>query len=172
MQELCRILDIHISELLAGRRLAENQYPKETEKMLKAAISRGQLYGFQIVIYILQLLAVIFFDMPLLTAKRFLPELSPVNLWYWTVCVLLLCCSVYLDKKLPGRCFRVSSVFLEGAAGGMFFASVIIICLLKNGGSEEISAPDKVMAVVIAAIALAVVIGLRAGIAKRQRRAR
>ena len=45
MEPLCQELDISVSELLAGKRLEPEQYQKETEKMLMASVSAGQLMG-------------------------------------------------------------------------------------------------------------------------------
>ena len=41
MEDLCRELDINVSELLAGRRIEPEQYQEETEKMLAATVNSG-----------------------------------------------------------------------------------------------------------------------------------
>ena len=56
LEDLCRELDISVGDLLAGKKLEPEQYQEETEKMLVANISSGQLYGFQIILYLLKCL--------------------------------------------------------------------------------------------------------------------
>ena len=66
LEDLCRELDISVGDLLAGKKLEPEQYQEETEKMLVANISSGQLYGFQIILYLLTAAAVIMVDIPFL----------------------------------------------------------------------------------------------------------
>ena len=67
LEDLCRELDISVGDLLAGKKLEPEQYQEETEKMLVANISSGQLYGFQIILYLLTAAAVIMVDIPFLS---------------------------------------------------------------------------------------------------------
>ena len=54
IESLCKELNISIGEFFAGEKIQEKEYKKETEKMLLASLDEKQLYGVQIVIYILE----------------------------------------------------------------------------------------------------------------------
>ena len=56
LEDVCRELDISVSELLAGKRIASEDYKEETEKVLIATIGQRQLMGFEVVCSILKLL--------------------------------------------------------------------------------------------------------------------
>mgnify|MGYP000919063340 FL=1 len=43
LEDVCRELDISVSELLAGKRIASEDYKEETEKVLIATIGQRQL---------------------------------------------------------------------------------------------------------------------------------
>ena len=68
MEPLCQELDISVSELLAGKRLEPEQYQKETEKMLMASVSAGQLMGLQVVLYVITLVIFALVDFPFVIA--------------------------------------------------------------------------------------------------------
>ena len=137
LENLCQVLDISVAELLAGKRLEPHQYQPETEKILFASVRDAQLYGFQIVLYLLQLVSIALFYLPFLWDRdTFLPGINPGNLLCWAACAIVLGCVVYLDKKIPGRTFRTSHPVMEGLTGGCIFIFVMLFCLSQAGGPE------------------------------------
>ena len=117
LEDLCRELDISVGDLLAGKKLEPEQYQEETEKMLVANISSGQLYGFQIILY-------------LLTAAFYLQagELMGVFLFGLLLsggAALLILAAGFLSGKDRGRDPLPFAVFL--------FPAVILTLYLKYG---------------------------------------
>lgn len=99
MKALCEELNIDVSDLLAGEKIKPENYKEKTEDMIMAAISTNQLYGFQVIIYALLLIAIILFQLPFLSSDGFLPKLTVENMICLTSAVLLAGISSYLDKK-------------------------------------------------------------------------
>ncbi len=65
LEDLGRELDVSVGDLLAGKRIEAEHYQKETEKMLVEALGNRRLYGYEIVTYIMTVLAVFAFWIPL-----------------------------------------------------------------------------------------------------------
>ncbi len=168
LEDLCRELEVGVSDLLAGKRLEEREYRKETERMLTASISSSQLYGFQIVLYLLQFTALLLFYLPFFRSD-FLPALTAENLACWGCSLILLGCVFYLDRKIPGREFRGSSPLLEGAAGGILFG-LILLYLFRTSRTEGVRVSDQILGGLTAFLGLLAVVANRAGKARSRRR--
>ena len=61
LEDLCRELEISISELLAGKRIEPEYCQKEAEKMLVDSVGEAQLYKFQIVLYAMGAAGAVYF---------------------------------------------------------------------------------------------------------------
>lgn len=89
LEDLGRELDVSVGDLLAGKRIEAEHYQKETEKMLVEALGNRRLYGYEIVTYIMAVLAVFAFWIPLLTTengeflKPLWPPVNVVNVLCW-----------------------------------------------------------------------------------------
>ena len=145
MEDLCRELDISVSELLAGKRIETEQYQKETEKLLMTAVGRSQLYGFQIIIYILMFSFITAFQL-LLVLKgdgEWLPPTREMILC-GLVCVGTFACAVYLDKKIPERMFRMSSPVIQGIVGGVYFLLLTLFDYQSYGGLEGMESGEQI----------------------------
>lgn len=172
LEELCRELDISLSDLLAGKKLEPEQYQEETEKMLVANISSGQLYGFQIILYILTAAAVIMVDIPfLLDHEGILPDWNPITGCCWISGMIVAICTTYLDKKIPGREFRMSNPLMEGVAGGLYFLFLMVFNDMIAGRNVAPTEEEKFAEAVIIAIGLLFVVSARGFIALSRRRA-
>ena len=142
LENLCRELGISVSELLAGKRIQPEDYHEETERLLAASIGSRQLYSIQIIIYILTVIAVVLIYIPFLArGDAWLPAASLPNLLCWLSAVLLAFCGSWLDKAAPDRMFRISSVWIEGIAGGLSFI-VMEALIFVNIGIEDLMAAD------------------------------
>ena len=64
IEDICKLFDLQVSELLAGRKIEEEDYKKETEQMLIRTIGENQLYGFQVVLHLLEISALLAFYVP------------------------------------------------------------------------------------------------------------
>ena len=69
VEEICKLFDLQVSELLAGRKIEEEDYKKETEQMLIRTIGENQLYGFQVVLHLLEISALLAFYVPFFLAQ-------------------------------------------------------------------------------------------------------
>ena len=180
LEDLCKELDISVSELLAGKRIEPERYQQETEKMLVDALGKTRLYGFQAVTYALAFMAVLAFYIPLLTTEKggFLqfvwPQINVVNVLCWTICIVILVCITYLDRKLPGRQLRSTNPWLEGALGGMIFLSPTLLNLLRDSlwetGGRPLKTEEVIMVGAVLLAALIVAVGIRVHIARSRRR--
>ena len=56
IEEICRELDIEVSELLAGKKIEPEHYKEETEKMLMGTVRENTMHRFQLIIYLLMTL--------------------------------------------------------------------------------------------------------------------
>ena len=168
LEDLCRELEISVSDLLAGKRLEEKEYRKETEHILTASISSSQLYGFQIVLYLQQFTALLLFYLPFFRSD-FLPTVTGENLACWGCSLILLGCVFYLDRKIPGREFRGSSPLLEGAAGGVLFG-LMMLYIFRPSKTEGVLVSDQIVGYLTAFLGLLAVIAIRAGKARFRRR--
>lgn len=163
LEDLCRELDISVGDLLAGKKLEPEQYQEETEKMLVANISSGQLYGFQIILYLLTAAAVIMVDIPfLLDHEGILPDWNPITGCCWVSGIVVAICTTYLDKKIPGREFRMSNPLMEGVAGGLYFLFLMLFNDMIAGRNIAPTEEEKFTEAVIIAICLIFVVGIRA----------
>ena len=175
LEDLCRELEISISELLAGKRIEPEYCQKEAEKMLVDSVGEAQLYKFQIVLYAMGAVEIILFYIPFLRRDTFLPSADLVNLLCWTALIIILGCGIYLDRRIPGLAFRTTNRFLEGAAGAVYFILFLALNFCVAGGQETISntaSGEKLMVGMTAAAGLAFVVAARviqAGV-KRKRR--
>ena len=165
MEPLCQELDISVSELLAGKRLESEQYQKETEKMLMAAVNGGQLMGVQVVLYVLTLAMIVLINFPFVIRKiSGLPLVNYISIFCWTLALVLVFCIDYLDKKMPARKFRTSNVLLERIIGGVTFVGIMAVNFVVSGGlsyTEGMNLTEKIYGVVIVIVGLGIVVGVR-----------
>lgn len=138
MEQLCDILEINISELLAGERIEPENYQAETESMLMMAVSERQLYGFQIVIYLLTLCGVVLVLLPFLqdTAGSVIPTMTFDNIACWILALVISGIGSYLDQKLPARKYRYSYAGLAVTKGVLYFSIVAFVnikIMIRNG---------------------------------------
>lgn len=165
MEPLCQELDISVSELLAGKRLEPEQYQKETEKMLMASVSAGQLMGLQVVLYAITLVIFALVDFPFVIRKiSGLPLVNYISIACWILALVMIFSLNYLDKKLPARKFRTSNVTLERIVGAVTFLGIMAVNFVVSGGLSYIKDMDfgeKVYGAVIFIVSLAVVVGIR-----------
>ena len=172
LDNLCKILDISVSDLLAGKKIEPERYQEETEKILIASISNSQLYGFQIALYILQFMGMVIFYIPFISKKdTFLPELNFINGLCWIVSLVILCCVGYLDKKIPGREFRTSNILMEGIVGGLYFIMLMGFNFYSSGGFEMMNEGrnEKISVIFVIVTGLIMVILIRIFFAKNRR---
>lgn len=140
LESLWRELDISVSELLAGKRIVPEQYQQETENMLLASVGRAQLRGFQIVIYIIGLAALVAFYVPFFNSREtegFWPPVNAVTVVCWVLAASLLGCAYYLGVKLPERRYRESSATLVGIMCALLiFIPQGLVRFLRTGDWE------------------------------------
>lgn len=170
MEELCRELEISVSDLLAGKRIKTEQYQEETEKMLLISVSQTQLYGFQIILYILFFVSLIAFDL-LLAVKGDTEWLKPN--YKMVACGLIwigtLVSMGYLDRKMPARRFRTSNAVLEGIVGAVYFLLLMGIEFYRSGGLEGMTLGEQIFVVLFGIVCLLFVILIRVSIATEER---
>ena len=114
LEDVCRELDISVSELLAGKRIASEDYKEETEKVLIATIGQRQLMGFEVVCSILKLLFIFLIMFPSVVNGTFLPKLNLITIFSWSIAAILGGCMTYMDRNLPERNFRKSNPVMQG----------------------------------------------------------
>lgn len=117
LENLCSILDISISELIAGKKIAAEQYHEETERLLAESVSNSQLYGYQIVIYTLEFAAITLFGISL---RINVSNLGLIRGMCWLISAALIGCIYFLDKVVPRRNFRTSNTIIEGVSCGIY----------------------------------------------------
>lgn len=173
LEPLSQELGISVSELLAGKKIEPEQYQQETEKMLMASVSAGQLMGFQIVIYVISFATVVLVDMPFLIKHiSGFPLINYMSIFCWILAVVLMVCVDYLDKKMPARKFRTSNVKIETLMGGLIFAGIMIVDFIISGGINsfrEIAFSDKILSVVMVVGGLIIAAYVRRIMAKTRR---
>lgn len=173
MEPLCQELDISVSELLAGKRLEPEQYQKETEKMLMASVSAGQLMGLQVVLYVITLVIFALVDFPFVIRKiSGLPLVNYISIACWILALVLIFSLSYLDKKLPARKFRTSNVTLERIVGAVTFLGIMGVNFVVSGGLsyiKDMNLGEKIYGVVILAVGLAIVVGIRGIVAQTRK---
>ena len=114
LEDVCRELDISVSELLAGKRIASEDYKEETEKVLIATIGQRQLMGFEVVCSILKLLFIFLIMFPSVVNGTFLPKLNLITIFFFFFTAILGCCMTYMDRILPAIIFRKSNPVMQG----------------------------------------------------------
>lgn len=173
VEPICAMFEISVSEFLAGRKICPEEYREETEHLLIRTIGENQLFGFQIVIHLLELVCILTFSLPfLLNRDRFLPECNAANILCWMLAAVLTGILWYLDKNLPARKYRFSNPWIEGAAGGCQFAIIMLVNLSISGKAytpQDIPMTDKTFVAVFLVAGLASVIAVRV-LASRVRR--
>ena len=73
------------------------------------------------------------------------------------------------DKKLPARKFRTSNVMLERIIGAVTFLVIMSVNFVVSGGLsyiKDLNFGEKIYGVVIFAVGLAVVVGVRGIVAQ------
>ncbi len=159
IEPLCGLFGIRVSEFLAGKKMDAEAYQKETDELLINAIGEHQLYGFQIVIHLLTVIALLVFSIPFLIRRetQWLPGLETENLLCWMAAVVLTGIIWYLDKNLPARKYRASNVWIEAAGGAVLFCILMGIDFYASGGGralEQVTAAEKLWAAILAAASL------------------
>lgn len=133
LESLCDTLEISVSELLAGEKIPKEEYPLQTDRLLIDALGLKRLYGMQLTLRILTIIAVLLFDVPFLAAgDRFLPSWNAVTGICWGSCLVLAIDLEYLDRSLPARKLRYSNPWLEGLWAGLFFLILMAVNLLRD----------------------------------------
>lgn len=110
-------MNISIGEFFAGEKIQEKEYKKETEKMLLASLDEKQLYGVQIVIYILEFVSLDCIMLPFQLSEKW-PFINRINIIYWILAAVVFFCMCYLDKKMPERKLRNSNKWIQGIRSG------------------------------------------------------
>lgn len=144
IEDICGLFDVQVSELLAGKKIEEEEYTKETEQMLIKAIGESQLYGFQVVIYLLEFAGLLAFYIPcFLVSEELKLRFNMEMILCWGVAFLVLCCTVYLDRKLPARKYRSSNIWIEICNSVGTFLLMVSYIMYRNDvlnmDKEEIS---------------------------------
>ena len=165
IEPICALLEISVSEFLAGRKIRPEKYREETEHLLIRTIGENQLFGFQIVIHLLELVCILTFSLPfLLNRDRFLPGCNAINILCWMIAAVLTGILWYLDRHLPARKYRFSNPWIEGGAGGCQFAIIMFVNLSISGKAytpQDISMADKTFIAVLLMVGLASVTAVR-----------
>lgn len=116
-ESLCRELDISLSELLAGRRIREEERPAVAERLLAESISSKKLIGLQAFLMLNSVIGVL-----LALSPPLLPLEAPYS-WIFTAAGLLECGAViYFDLALPGKETRRNSYLAYAAHATALFA--------------------------------------------------
>lgn len=159
IEELCRELDIEVSELLAGKKIEPEHYKEETEKMLMGTVRENTMHRFQLIIYLLMTLPLALILLPILWGDPvwilnvlFWPEgnvllLKGRSILLIGLIIVFLWCGSYLERYLPEKNLRHSSKKVE-----LFYATMVagwmiwivgagaVINGIKAGGIEGIAA--------------------------------
>lgn len=80
-------------------------------------------------------------------------------------------CTTYLDRKIPGREFRMSNPLMEGVAGGLYFLFLMVFNDMIVGRNVAPTEEEKFAETVIIGICLLFVVSARVFIALSRRRA-
>ena len=169
--DIFKLFDLQVSELLAGRKIEEEDYKKETEQMLIRTIGENQLYGFQVVLHLLEISALLAFYVPFFLAQGGIPNMTVENVFCWLAVVLLMGCTIYLDAKLPARRYRSSNIWIEALNAGIAFLIMVFYVFYINDIADMIKQGESVEVLYATAfIGLALVVGTRVlAVYKRKR---
>ena len=159
IEEICRELDIEVSELLAGKKIEPEHYKEETEKMLMGTVRENTMHRFQLIIYLLMTLPFVLILLPILWGDPvwilnvlFWPEgnvllLKGRSILLIGLIIVFMWCGSYLERYLPEKNLRHSSKKVElfyatmGAAWMIWIVgSGAVINGIKAGGIEGIAA--------------------------------
>ena len=171
IEDICKLFDLQVSELLAGRKIEEEDYKKETEQMLIRTIGENQLYGFQVVLHLLEISALLAFYVPFFLAQGGIPNMTVENVFCWLAVVLLMGCTIYMDAKLPARRYRSSNIWIEALNAGIAFLIMVFYVFYINDIADMIKQGESVEVLYATAfIGLALVVGTRVlAVYKRKR---
>lgn len=168
LEDLGRELDVSVGELLAGKRIEAEHYQMETEKMLVEALGNRRLYGYEIVTYIMTVLAVFAFWIPFLTTgnggflKPMWPPVNVVNVLCWIIAAGLIGCIRYLDRALPGKELRGTNPKLSGVMGVVAVLLNFLFPFLRDEVQGSGGRPPEFWDWMLIAIALLVMLPLAA----------
>ena len=159
IEEICRELDIEVSDLLAGKKIEPEHYKEETEKMLMGTVRENTMHRFQLIIYLLMTLPFVLILLPILWGDPvwilnvlFWPEgnvllLKGRSILLIGLIIVFMWCGSYLERYLPEKNLRHSSKKVElfyatmGAAWMIWIVgSGAVINGIKAGGIEGIAA--------------------------------
>ena len=91
-----------------------------------------------------------------------MPDWNPITGCCWVSGIVVAICTTYLDKKIPGREFRMSNPLMEGVAGGLYFLFLMLFNDMIAGRNIAPTEEEKFTEAVIIAICLIFVVGIRA----------
>lgn len=127
IEPLCQILDISVSEFMLGKKIEPEKYQEETEKAWIASLDEPLLYKIQMIIYILQIAAVVVLQIPF-----FAHGVIRVNVMCGGVWCALVFAVYYLDKKIPERKLRYSNPWIEGVFSVIYFLCYMLWFFLRK----------------------------------------
>lgn len=142
IEELCRELDIEVSELLAGKKIEPEHYKEETEKMLMGTVRENTMHRFQLIIYLLMTLPLALILLPILWGDQvwilnvlFWPEgnvllLKGRSILLIGLIIVFMWCGSYLERYLPEKNLRHSSMKVE-----LFYATMVAVWMIWIGAS-------------------------------------
>ena len=168
LEDLGRELDVSVGDLLAGKRIEAEHYQKETEKMLVEALGNRRLYGYEIVTYIMAVLAVFAFWIPLLTTengeflKPLWPPVNVVNVLCWIISAGLIGSILYLDRALPGKGLRGTNAKLSGVMGAVVVLLNFLFPFLRDEVQDSGGRPPEIWDWVLIAAVLLIMLPLGA----------
>ena len=169
IEELCRELDIEVSELLAGKKIEPEHYKEETEKMLMGNVKENTMHRFQLIIYLLMVLVVVVLLLPLLWGDPgwvlnllFWPEGNVLLLKGRSILLIGLSCVLmwsgsYLERYLPEKNLRHSSKKVE-----LFYAIMEAVWIIGILGANAVINGIKaggIEGIAVAGIGIVVTVG-------------
>ncbi len=174
LEPLCGLLEINVSELLAGQRLEPEEYKPQTEQMLIDTIDTKHLPGMQVCIYLLRDFMFLLFLLPFIRRDYagLFPDLTVTNVLLWLVSLTLLCVSIYLDYTLPARQYRSSYLWLEVISVAVTYLILMGSDFVMSGGYQTMSEQplqDQILIMTLFFICFVVVIAASAIRACRRR---
>ena len=121
-EPLCRELGISLSELLAGRRIREEERPAVAEQLLAESISSKKLIGLQAFLMLNSVIGVLLALSPLLLRLE-----APFS-WIFSAAGLLECgVVIYFDLALPGKETRRNSYLASVVHATALFALIAVL---------------------------------------------
>lgn len=127
IEPLCKILDISVSEFMLGKKIEPGKYQEETEKAWMATLDAPLLYKIQMLIYVLQVVAVAILQIPFLQQGSLAVDIICLCAWGAISYVVY-----YLDKKIPERNLRYSNPWIEGIFSVIYFLSFMLLFFLRK----------------------------------------